>query len=645
MTTSNPFRSHEFHGPDLYSGPAEESTLQLAANNTALMDMIYGILEQGDGPKSPHFPSPVEQDLSKAKVLQWASSLSEYSPVDASPPPIFPEYDHEIPRSPSPMGSMLSDSSSHGSSSGPKTPASTNYVPPAQKRFSWDRAERTPGPITRTTSTRLAVSVPPRRSSHSRTDSSPLPSPRLPMAATITSLVDDFMPAFVPDTEPSVNTKPAKQPVLKISTEVLPYPVTPTSRLSELVHPHVLQPGPQASYLVSPQSPTRSSSLLRRSSEIRKSPLGHLRGNFSPLRQSVERKKKLDQDRPHEQARQSRSPSPNRHSRADSLRHGPRPPILSIVVEERPPIPKASPSALSSYSRKRDDSKDESRRTSSATPSAASMHMMTPDYLRNQVRRTMVTQSWASGEQEQYLPSPTRAPPSVPSQFGKMMPSPTRPLPSIPTQAHQQLLSPTRPPPSVPFGNAQTRNSLTSLPNKFVQIDQQKSVRSRHSLPAPARRTQREIEAIPEPASAKSEAAASLGTNLGFATKGLFAGEQGLQFSMSRRVITMSKMEWEILNTTGSQLMRCYEQTNSLSRRRDFFDMQGSRVFDFQKRIGSTRTAECPKGSTLFVIKNASLHRKLPRSHILVTYTNLSSDTPLGCELGQHFRECVGCKG
>jgi uncharacterized protein YxjI len=160
----------------------------------------------------------------------------------------------------------------------------------------------------------------------------------------------------------------------------------------------------------------------------------------------------------------------------------------------------------------------------------------------------------------------------------------------------------------VPFGNAQTRKSLTSPPNQLVQIEQQKSVPSRHSLPAPTRRTQKEIEAIPEPPSAKSEEATSLGTNLGFATKGLFAGEQGLQFSMSRRVITMSKMEWEILSPAGSQLIKCYEQTNSLSRRRDFFDVQGSRLFDFQKRIGSTRTAECPKGSTLFVIKNASLH-------------------------------------
>jgi hypothetical protein len=56
------------------------------------------------------------------------------------------------------------------------------------------------------------------------------------MTATITSLVDDFMPGFVPDFEPSVvKAKSAKPPVLRISTAVLPYPVTPISRRPELV--------------------------------------------------------------------------------------------------------------------------------------------------------------------------------------------------------------------------------------------------------------------------------------------------------------------------------------------------------------------------------------------------------------------------
>jgi hypothetical protein len=151
------------------------------------------------------------------------------------------------------------------------------------------------------------------------------------------------------------------------------------------------------------------------------------------------------------------------------------------------------------------------------------------------------------------------------------------------------------------------------LPNKNFQVEQQKHAPIRHSLPAPARRTQQELEAIPEPASAKPEEPTVFGTDLGiWDTKGLFAGEQGLQFTMSRRVVNMSKMEWEILSPGGSRVLKCYEQTNTLSRRRDFFDAEGNQLFDFQKRIGSTRTAECPRGSTLFVIKNGSLHCKFP---------------------------------
>src|SRR6202040_883311 len=112
----------EFKGSNLYPSLPEESTLQHSTNNTALMDMIYGILDR-DGPISPIFPTHVEQEPSKAKVMRWADSLTEYqSPVDKAPPPIH-EYDHSLPRrTPSPIPSMYSGSSSYDSSSGPKTP-------------------------------------------------------------------------------------------------------------------------------------------------------------------------------------------------------------------------------------------------------------------------------------------------------------------------------------------------------------------------------------------------------------------------------------------------------------------------------------------------------------------------------------------
>jgi hypothetical protein len=593
MGTSTLFQGDEFKGSNLCAALPEESTLQLAANNSSLMDMIYGVLGQGDGPASPTLPITVEHNLSKAKVLQWASSLSEYqSPVDTTPPPIYPEYDHSTPQSPSPMGSMFSDSSSHDSSSGPKTPTRTNPVPMIRKKFSWEKAERTPNPTTKRSST-----------SHNRTNSSLSPSSVPAMKATITSLVDDFMPGFVPDFEPApVKTKHTKPPVLRISTKVPPYPVTPTSRRPELVYPASLQHGPQVAHLVSPQSSTHSSP-LRRSSEIRKSPLKHLHGNFSPLRQSVPHPpgSTLSQERPRLQARHSISSSPNRPAHADdSLRGGPRPPVLSVVIEERPQIPSTSASVYSSATRKPYDNKSQYRRKSTTTPSPATMLLMTPEYLRNQARYSMMPLPLRPLRTEQRILSPTRVPPSIPVDIVHKMPSPTRPPPSIPLETEQQV-------------PGQIRHSLMPLPNKHFLVEQQKEAPIGHSLPAPARRTQQELEAIPEPASAKPEEPTVFGTDLGiWDTKGLFAGEQGLQFTMSRRVVNMSKMEWEILSPGGSRVLKCYEQTNTLSRRRDFFDAEGNQLFDFQKRIGSTRTAECPRGSTLFVIKNGSLHCKFP---------------------------------
>jgi len=67
-------------------------------------------------------------------------------------------------------------------------------------------------------------------------------------------------------------------------------------------------------------------------------------------------------------------------------------------------------------------------------------------------------------------------------------------------------------------------------------------------------------------------------------------------------------MEWVVENDDGSRLMKCYSQTNSLSRRTDFQDMDGNQIFQFQKRTGSTRIAESPMGANLFAVKNASLY-------------------------------------
>ncbi|PMD23303.1 hypothetical protein NA56DRAFT_66745 [Hyaloscypha hepaticicola] len=602
MDASTLFRGDEFKGSNLYTSPPEESTLQLAARNTALMGMIYGILDQRDRSTPPNFPPQVEYDLSKAKVLQWANSLPVYqSPVEKTPPAIYPEYHHSIPRSPSPVESMSSDSSGRESSLGPKTPIFSISVPTTQKRFSCGKEGRNQQAAKKPSSGFLDDSVPPRSSSYNQTDSPPSLSPVPAMKATITSLADDFMLGFVPECEdPPVKAIPklVKPPTLRISTQILPYPITPTSaRRPELVYPPSCPPAPQAAHPVSPKPSNHSPSPFRRSAEICRTAIKDLGGMFPPIRQSTgpsAKKSKQIQEHPHAQARHLTPASPNKHVRLDDgLRVGPRPPILSVVIE-RSRIPSKSVSVNSTSAGKQYDSRERYRRMSSVTSSPAAKGLMTPEYLRNQARYSIMPLPCTPLQVSQHMLSPTRAPPSIPLQIEQTIPSPTQPPPSIPLN----------------YMPAQIKKSLLPLANQNLQVEQHKPVSDSRSLPVTARRTQKEIEAIPEPAVVtKLENPAGFGSNLGASdTKGLFAGEQGIQFTMSRRIITMSKIEWMIESPGGSRLLKCYEQVNSLSRKRDFFDIEGNQLFDFQRRIGSTRTAEAPHGGTLFIVKNASLH-------------------------------------
>lgn len=153
------------------------------------------------------------------------------------------------------------------------------------------------------------------------------------------------------------------------------------------------------------------------------------------------------------------------------------------------------------------------------------------------------------------------------------------------------------------------RYSMMPTPSKPIEMIQKPSPPLRFSVPVPARRTQQEIEAIPAAASPELDHSGTFERNLGFLFMNeLFAKAQGLQFTMSRHVITMSKMEWVTEGVDGSRLLKCYEQTNSLSRRKNFFNTEGNQLFDLQRSTGSTRTAQSPKGTTLFSVKNASSH-------------------------------------
>jgi hypothetical protein len=92
------------------------------------------------------------------------------------------------------------------------------------------------------------------------------------------------------------------------------------------------------------------------------------------------------------------------------------------------------------------------------------------------------------------------------------------------------------------------------------------------SLPPVVSRTkQQQIEKIPPPKTetkSQDDEAVAFGTNMGiWFTKGFFAGGAGLTLTMSRRYLTYSKMEWVVENEDGSGFLKCYSQTNSLSRR------------------------------------------------------------------------------
>ncbi|KUJ17073.1 uncharacterized protein LY89DRAFT_734064 [Mollisia scopiformis] len=87
---------------------------------------------------------------------------------------------------------------------------------------------------------------------------------------------------------------------------------------------------------------------------------------------------------------------------------------------------------------------------------------------------------------------------------------------------------------------------------------------------------------------------------------GFCASSTGLQMTMSRRVATFSKLEWAVESSDSKRGIRCFTQTNTLSRRTDFFDEKGERLFCFQRKTGSTRVGETGDGVGLFSVKNSS---------------------------------------
>ncbi|KAH7313142.1 hypothetical protein BKA65DRAFT_153932 [Rhexocercosporidium sp. MPI-PUGE-AT-0058] len=113
-----------------------------------------------------------------------------------------------------------------------------------------------------------------------------------------------------------------------------------------------------------------------------------------------------------------------------------------------------------------------------------------------------------------------------------------------------------------------------------------------------------EIEKVPVQ-SVTSVAAARAPINSGvWFTKGFFAGREGMQIKMTRRVTKFSKLEWVIESDDGSKILKSFGHSNSLSRKTDFADIDDTPIFTFQKKTGSTMVAEAPNGAALFTIRN-----------------------------------------
>ncbi|CZR66781.1 uncharacterized protein PAC_16682 [Phialocephala subalpina] len=127
----------------------------------------------------------------------------------------------------------------------------------------------------------------------------------------------------------------------------------------------------------------------------------------------------------------------------------------------------------------------------------------------------------------------------------------------------------------------------------------------KHDIPhAPAYKTYQQVHPL-ESASQKKAQALSQAR---WFHDGFCAGSDGLQLTMSRRVATFSKLEWAVESSDESRNVRCFTQTNTLSRRTDFFagNEVGEKLFAFQRKTGSTRVGETADGTGLFSVRNSS---------------------------------------
>jgi hypothetical protein len=518
-----------------------------ASKTDALMETLYTYLNQ-DHPESPLYHSPFK--IKNSDVEKWAESVAPFV-MSPSSQLVLPEHDEEAnstrmsTSAPSSAGSLFSDpsTSSFQESKGPKTPilahrvelsqpsplsiadvglaanlfdmTATNEpneaVPKIHRAFSFELVPEAP----------LRSAPPPPDITRSELvvtpvvqtlNTTPCPNSSGTVSecqATITSLIDDFMPEYIPSPQIVPAKKKSSFPILKINTQGFHTPIKPSLQVRlpeiELSSPEISSP--------------------------------HI-GEMMSLGYKAYSETRAEQDR-RLLSFSERDVSSSRHSIAN-------------------PIPRHQ----LNYDEFR---KGSTRYSVQAAPSKRLLDDL----------------------QEQQL-IPTIAPLKY-----KPYSAPRSPIRQSRVEIELHIPQQQRPVP---------------VPVKYKPYSPPKN---------PPKRTQAEIEAIPTSASssAKHEEPVAFATNRGILfTGGFFAREQGLELRMTRMVTTFSKMEWLIQDLSGSRKLKCFAQTNSLSRRKDFWDTDGNLLFNFQKKIGSTRVAEAPCGTEVFSVKNASLPCEFDRS-------------------------------
>ncbi|PVH82607.1 hypothetical protein DL98DRAFT_513715 [Cadophora sp. DSE1049] len=541
MDASTLFPGSQFGHPNRYEQPVE------SPDSAVLMDMIFQYLRE-DPPKSS-LSTPVD-----TKVQTWAASLPDFqvSPIGAEMPKYSEHDDSSVHSSSSPMESMFSDSSSLNDSNGPKTPPLTKNITATVPRPARDDELMFPE------MPKLPPPAPPannlNRNCSLRRSSEVVRSPS--RAASTSRRVSFGLPpnSSSPTERETVPKMPAAHQRMQATItnlvslpEFIPSPSqAPVSKKSTV--PPQLRISTQSS--AAPQLP----------------PLVHPEWELSfPTTRPTYAERKAQKYR--DQIRQS-TPIPD-HTKE-----------LLRTLEER----KISPSRQSVPFPPASSPNSRLESMNRLKASRQSMQIQIPTQIQRHPIQEVPVHNQAQKSLDQEFLRSLEASKASQTRHSVQLPS------SRPSLSKRNSVQVTP-----------TRSPLQTLPEHPIQIPRKPLA----TEPAMTRLQKKaEIEKVPVqpellPASPKSPVNAGV-----WFTKGFFAGREGMQIKMTRRVTNFSKMEWVIESDDGSRILKSFGHSNSLSRKTDFSDIDDTPIFTFQKKTGSTRVAEAPNDTSLFTIRN-----------------------------------------